>query len=67
MTDKDKCMEQYIVVVVVVQSLSHIRLFVTPWTVAHQASLSFTILLKLISIESMIYIDKTYSRHRKNT
>ena len=30
-------------VVVVVQSLSHVQLFVTPWTVAHQASLSFTI------------------------
>ena len=28
---------------VVVQSLSCVRLFVTPWTVAHQASLSFTI------------------------
>ena len=28
---------------VVVQSLSRVRLFVTPWTVAHQASLSFTI------------------------
>ena len=26
----------------VVQSLSHIQLFVTPWTAAHQASLSFT-------------------------
>ena len=24
------------------QSLSHIRLFVTPWTIAHQASLSMT-------------------------
>ena len=39
---------------VVVQSLSHIRLFVTPWTAARQASLSFTIsqsLLKLMSIE----------------
>ena len=57
MTDKDKCMEQYIVVVVVVQSLSHIRLFVTPWTVAHQASLSFTntkSLLKLMFIESVM-------------
>ena len=34
----------------VVQSLSHVQLFVTPWTAAHQASLSFTIsqgLLKL--------------------
>ena len=39
---------------VVVQSLSHVWLLVTPWTVAHQASLSFTItwsLLKLLSIE----------------
>ena len=39
---------------VVVQSLSHVRLFVTPWTAALQASLSFTIswnLLKLMSIE----------------
>ena len=27
----------------VVQSLSHVQLFATPWTVAHQASLSFTI------------------------
>ena len=40
---------------VVVQSLSHVRLFVTPWTAVCQASLSFTIylsLLKLMSIES---------------
>ena len=29
--------------VVVVQSPSHVRLFVTPWTAAHQASLSLTI------------------------
>ena len=39
------------------QSLSHVQLFNTPWTAAHQASLSFTIswsLLKLISIESVI-------------
>ena len=39
----------------VVQSLSRVLLFVTPWTAACQASLSFTIslsLLKLISIES---------------
>ena len=37
-----------------VQSLSHVRLFVTPWTAARQASLSFTIfrsLLKLMSID----------------
>ena len=37
-----------------VQSLSHVLLFATPWTAAHQASLSITnfqSLLKLISIE----------------
>ena len=41
----------------VVQSLSHVQLFETPWTAAHQASLSFTItqsLLKLMSIESVM-------------
>ena len=39
---------------VVVHSLSHVQLCVTPWTAARQASLSFTIsrsLLKLMSIE----------------
>ena len=38
-----------------IQSLSHVWLFVTPWTAAHQASLSLTYsqsLLKLMSIES---------------
>ena len=42
---------------VVVQSLSHVRLFVTPWTAARQASLCFTVsqsLLKLTSIESVM-------------
>ena len=42
---------------VVIQSLSSIRLFATPWTSAPQSSLSFTIspsLLKLISIESVM-------------
>ena len=37
--------------------LSHVQLFATPWTAAHQASLSFTIswsLLKLMSIESVM-------------
>ena len=35
---------------------SYVQLFVTPWSVAHQASLSFTIsrLLKLMSIESLM-------------
>ena len=40
---------------VVVQSLSCVQLFATPWAAARQASLSFTIswsLLKLMSIES---------------
>ena len=40
-----------------VQSLSHVRLFATPWTAAHQASLSITnsrSLLSLISIESVM-------------
>ena len=42
------------VIVVLVQSLSRVRLFVTPWTAARQAFLSFTIswsLLNLMSIE----------------
>ena len=37
-----------------VQPLSHVQLFATPWTAAHQASLSFTnswSLLKFMSIE----------------
>ena len=41
----------------VIQSLSHVWLFPTPWTVACQVSLSFTIsqsLLKLMSIESVM-------------
>ena len=40
-----------------VQSLSHFRLFATPWTAVHQASLSFSIwqsLLKLLSTESVM-------------
>ena len=40
-----------------VQSLSHVCLFATPWTAAHQVSLSITnsqSLLKLMSIESVI-------------
>ena len=40
-----------------VQPLSHVRLFLTPWTTAHQAFLSITnsrSLLKLMSIESVM-------------
>ena len=42
---------------IIVQSLSHVQLFVTPWTATSQASLSFTIyqsLLRLMSIESVM-------------
>ena len=42
---------------IVVQSLSHVQLFASPWTAARQASLSFTIswsLLRLMSIESVM-------------
>ena len=45
---------------VVVQLLSRVQLFVTPWTAAHQASLSFTIslsLLKLMPIELVMSSD----------
>ena len=41
----------------VVQPLRHVQLFATPWTLAYQASLSFTIsrsFLKLMSIESVM-------------
>ena len=40
-----------------VQSLSHIQVFVTPWTAARQSSLSFTVsrsLLRFTSIESLM-------------
>ena len=41
----------------VVQSLNRVQPFATPWTVAHQASLSFTVsqtLPRLMSIESVM-------------
>ena len=47
----------FCIIVVVVQSLSHVQLFVTLWTPACQTSLSFTIsqsLLKLMSTDSVI-------------
>ena len=43
--------------VAVVQSLSSVQLFATPWTAAHQATLSFIVfrsLLKLMSIKLVI-------------
>jgi len=47
-------LQQILVVVVIVQSLSHVQLFATPWTAACQASLSFSIswsLLRLMCLE----------------
>ena len=44
-----------------VQSLSHGRLFVTPWTATSQASLSIMnsqCLLKLMSVESVMSLSK---------
>ena len=53
-----KCSLEFIkIYYVLVQSLSHVQLFVTPWTAAYQASLSITnsqSLLKLMSIESVM-------------
>ena len=54
-----------------VQSLSRVRLFVTPWTVAYQASLSITnfrSLLKLISIKSVTPLNHLipFSSHRQS-
>ena len=49
-----------------VQSLSHLQLFVTPCTAAHQASLSITnsrSLLKFMSIESMMPSTHLIFRH----
>ena len=46
-----------IMVTLVVQLLIHVQLLVTPWSVARQASLSFTIswsLFKFVSIESVM-------------
>ena len=45
-------------IVLLVQLLSRVRPFATPWIAAHQASLSFTItrsLLKLMSIEPVMH------------
>ena len=48
----------------VVQLLSHVWLFVTPWTAAHQASLSVAIslsLLKLMYIKSVVPSNHLFS------
>ena len=48
---------KYLLLIIIVRSLSHVHLFVTPWTAACQASLSFTIswsLFRVMSIELMM-------------
>ena len=50
-------MHDYIFQFSSIQTLSHVQLFATPWTAAHQASLSLTNswnLLRIMSIESVI-------------
>ena len=64
---KTECYVDAYVVVVIVQLLTHVWLFVTPWTVAHQASLSFTsswCLLKFMSIESVMLSNHFILCHR---
>ena len=54
---KKKKTAQKLLQISFVQSLSHVWLFATPWTAAHQASLSFTIsrsLHKVMSTELMM-------------
>ena len=56
--------------VVVVQLLSHVWLFSTPWTAAYQASLSFTISYsfpRLISIESVMPSNHVERSHWKES
>ena len=65
-TTEVKCHLHCIISRVVVQSLSHALLFVTPWTAACQASLSFTIprsLLKFISIELVMLSNHLFLCH----
>ena len=55
--DKEEAIRRSWRIVVVVQLLSCVLFFATPWTATHQASLSFNIsrsLLKLMSIESVM-------------
>ena len=43
-----------------VQSLIHIRLFVTPWTAAHRASLSITNSKSLLKLMSIVFVMLSY-------
>ena len=44
------------VAVAVVQSLSHVQLFVTPWTAAHQVPVLFTISWSLLRFMSLDFV-----------
>ena len=50
------------ILLVAVQLLSDVRVFVTPWTAARQASLSFTISLILFKLTSLIESRMPFSR-----
>ena len=53
-------------IVLVVWWLSHVTLFVIPWTTAYHAPLSFSIsrgLLKFMSIELMMYLLNIFKLH----
>ena len=56
MTSSSCNLSELLLLLFIVELLSRVRLFVTPWTAALQASLSFTISrssVKLMCIESM--------------
>ena len=56
-TNRERCSTSLVIQFISVQSLSRVWFFATPWTAAHQASVSFAIsqsLLRLTSIESMM-------------
>ena len=42
------------------QSLSFVRLCVTPWTIAHQASLSFTIIWSSLKVLSLVMMPSNH-------
>ena len=48
---------------VAVQSLSRVRLFVTPWTTARQGSLSITISLSLLKFMSIYTVNTLKNTH----
>ena len=45
---------------IIAKSLSHVQLFATPWTAAHQAPLFSTIFLSLLKFMSIESVDVNY-------